>query len=413
MNEPYSIKGIPSDTLDSEIIGQRSYKVNTHKSPLGYDAWGRSKAVQDFSLFHGVWTVDVPNVMWIEYQNNIESPKAYATSLDGELNLVSNGVLNEEIALYSKRHPRYQPNRGLLYSSSILLPNKDNVAQRDFGIFNTQFGVFFRLRSGALYVCRRTTATALVTTTIEEAIDTNLLPTNFDLEKGNIYDIQMQWRGVGNIKFFVGEPDTGNSVLIHTMDLLGKLNGLSIGNPAMPIGFLCKNLGDDATIKAGCVDITSEGGFKENRQRGVVTSGDIALSTGEETILLLHIPDTTTNGWINTRDVAMRRIKGYADANTIIRIYYTRDNTAFTGTIWTLTDGQGTSEYSTNGDIAWTGGGVLVNQGRIPAYGSESLDNPDEVYGDFYLTHGDYFLVTFQAKNNTSGGASMEWGAEV
>ena len=377
---------------------------------LAQDAWGHQKVVNDFSLFHGVWTVDVPDVMWIEFINGNESPKTNATSIDGALNLTSSGGTS---FLASKRHPRYQPNRGLLYSSSILLPIKEALAERDFGIFNSQFGAFFRLKLGVLYACRRTTTTSLITTTIEEEIDLSILSGSFDIEKGNIYDIQMQWRGVGNIKFLIGDPDNGLSKIVHTMDLLGKLDGLSIGNPAMPIGFQCRNIIEDAIIKAGCVDLSSEGGFKENRQRGVVVSGEISLSTSETSILVVHIPNNTVNGWINTRDIAMRRIKAYADENTIIRVYYTRDDTAFTGTIWTSDDTQRTSEYSANGSISWNGTGKLVNQGRIPAFGSEELDNPDEVYGDFYLTHGDYFLVTLQAKNNSVGGASMEWGAEV
>jgi len=378
--------------------------------PLAFDAWSKPKVVIDFSLFHGVWTVDVPDIMWIEHINGVESPKTNATSLDGALNVNSAGG---EVYLSSKRHPRYQPNRGLLCSSSVLLPNKTAVAQRDFGIFNPQFGFFFRLKNGVLYACRRTTTSALVTTTVEEEINTAFIPDAYNAEKGNIYDIQMQWRGVGNIKFFIGNPTTGISDLVHTMDLLGKLDGLSTGNPAMPIGFLSKNLGDDAIIQAGCVDITSEGGFKENRQRGVIVSGEIALTTAESPILLVHLPNHTLNGWINTRDVAMRRIKGYANENTLIRVYATRDASKFTGTTFTDIDSQGTSKYATNGDIEYAGGAKLVNEDRIPAFGSVQLDNPDEAYGDLYLTHGDYFLVTLTAKNNSLGGASMEWGAEV
>lgn len=403
------IANAPLQALGDELKGWIP-KFAISQSVLGYDAWGKAKVVNDFSLFHGLWTVDVPDVMWIEYIDGVESPKTNATSIDGQLSVTSNGGT---VSLTSKRHPRYQPNRGLLYSSSVRLPNKNANSERNFGAFNAQFGVFFRLKAGVLYACRRTTTTALVTSIIDEEIDVKMLPESFDVEKGNIYDIQMQWRGVGNIKFFVGDPETGLSVLIHTMKLLGTMDGLSIGNPALPIGYEAKNITEDATIFSGCVDITSEGGFKENRQRGVVVSGEVPLATTETPVLLLHIPDTTTSGWINTRDVAMRRIRGYADENTQIRVYYTRNGTVFIGTAWTSTDTQNTAEYSTNGDIVWNGGGRLVNQDRIPAFGTVAMDNPDEVYGDFYLTHGDYFLVTLQAKNNSQGGASMEWGAEV
>ena len=50
---------------------------------------------------------------------------------------------------------------------------------------------------------------------------------------------------------------------------------------------------------------------------------------------------------------------------------------------------------------------------RIPALGNVEITNPDAEVGDFYITHGDYLLITMKAKNATVGGASMEWGAEI
>ena len=380
------------------------------KGDLTVDAWGRQKVVSDYSMFHGLFTFDVPNSMWIEYNGTVEIPKTNAVSIDGQLKVSSNG---NDTFLMSKRHPRYQPNRGLLYSSSIILPNKDADATREFGIFNSQFGTFFRLEAGDLLACRRNTTTDLNTTTICEDIDDGLIPKRLNLEKGNIYDIQMQWRGVGNIKFFIGDPVTGFSKLVHEMKLLGKLNTLSIGNPALPIGYRAVKIGEDASIFSGCVDITSEGGVKENRQRGVLVSEEVSLTTGELPILLLHLPNKTVNGWMNTRDLAMRRIKAYSDENTLLRVYFTRDASAFTGTTYFSSDEQNTTVYSIDGNITYNGGARLVNQDRVPALGSISIDNPDEVYGDFYLTHGDYFMVTMQAKNNSLGGISFEWGAEI
>ncbi len=367
-------------------------EVDINKDDLGIDARGKNKFSEDYSVIHGLWVVDVSDVIWIEYFNGVEQPKANATSLDGELNLTSNGGTAE---VGSRRHPRYQPNRGLLYSTAISLPTKAALAERDFGTFNSQFGLFFRFRSGVLYACIRNTTTALVTTTTEEAIDTSLIPSTIDYENGNIYSVR--WCGISNIDFYMADPETDLNVLVHTMDLLGKEPTIRIGNPALPIRFSSKNLGDDAVLKSSGVDISIEGGQKEIRQRGVLVSEELTLTTLEIPALLLHIPDSTTNGWLNTRDLAMRRIRGYSDANTLIRVYYSRDSTAFTGTTFTLTDTQGTQEYAIDTNIVWNSTGRQVNEDRIPAAGSITLDNPDEVYGEFFLTHGDYYLVTLQA----------------
>ena len=41
------------------------------------------------------------------------------------------------------------------------------------------------------------------------------------------------------------------------------------------------------------------------------------------------------------------------------------------------------------------------------------MDNPDDSFGDFYLINGDYIIVTLEAKVNTDGGVTMEWGEEI
>ena len=380
-------------------------KVNVNKTDLGFDAWGRNKTVIDFSLFHGVWTFGVPHEMWIEYVDGVEMPDfTNFTSVDGLLKI--QGVAAQSNALMSKRHPRYQPNKGHLYSSSMLLPDYTLAVNQEFGIFHRDAGAFFRVNNGILYAVRRTKVGATVTD-YAEAIT---VPSGVDLTKGNLYDIQMQWRGVGNIFFYI------NQELVHTMTLLGTLDKPSIFNPALPIGF---NIDGDAIMYASCVDVTAEGGHKENRQRGSIDTGEISLSSAEIPVLLVHIPATITyngNTTMNTRDNALRRISGFADDATIIKMYFTRDGTKFTGTTFLPNDPLNTVEYSVDGNITLVGGVTDLDRQitrRIVALGNIEMINPDPEVGDVFMTHGDYVLVTMQAKNATVGGASVEWGAEI
>ena len=56
---------------------------------LQLDAWGREKSITDFSLFHGVWTYDVPIARWKEYLSGVEQTSfVNATSIGGMLNIV-------------------------------------------------------------------------------------------------------------------------------------------------------------------------------------------------------------------------------------------------------------------------------------------------------------------------------------
>ena len=380
-------------------------KVDVNQNDLGVDAWGRNKTISDVSLFHGIFTFSVPREMWIEYVDMIEqSTFTNFTSSNGRLKIQgANGHTN---FLMSKRHPRYQPNRGHLYSTAMILPDADLAVNQEFGLFHHQAGVFFRVNAGAIYACRRT----LVDGVVVNYSEVITLPDGIDLTKGNVYDIQMQWRGVGNFKFFI------NLQLVHTMSMLGTLTELSAWNPALPISFQVDGL---ATMYCGCADVTSEGGQGENRQRGSIDSQEVSLSTQELPVLLLHCSNTISyNGTtvMNTRDIALRRISGYSDANTVVKMYYARDATKFTGTTFTNDDPEGFVKFAIDGAITLVGGTTGLDREltrRIPANGNIEVVNPDDQLGDFYLTHGDYILVTMTAKNATLGGAAIEWGAEI
>ena len=294
-------------------------KTDISRNELGYDAWGRNKVVADFSLFHGVFTHEVSQRMWLEVIDDVESTTMTTfTSENGMLKCV--GIDGSEVRMQSKRHPRYQPNKGHLYSNSMMLPDNTNAVNQDFGIFTPESGIFFRANNGILYAVRATTYNDVYT----EYAEAMTLPSGIDLSKGNIFDIQMQWRGVGDIKFFV------NQVLCHTMELLGTQDYITVSNPALPIGFRVNGI---ATMFCGCVDVTSEGGHQENRQylstSTSTDSGSIPVNLYNEPIIAIRVPDTF-KGQINTRDFALTRITGYSDNKSILRVWGTRDATAIT-----------------------------------------------------------------------------------
>ena len=152
---------------------------------------------------------------------------------NGKLIQSSGAVLGQNSYLMSRRHARYQPNRGHLYSSSIFLPSKASIGIRNFGIFNEYNGAFFSLEDGVLYAVIRTTIDTVTSEPFKEAIDLTAIGLeSIDLELGNIYDIQMQWRGVGDIKFFIGDPSDAYSVEVARYRHLNTSAELSISNPS-------------------------------------------------------------------------------------------------------------------------------------------------------------------------------------
>ena len=400
--------------------------------PLSQDAWGRPKSVIDKSLIHAMFTASIPREMWKETINGIETDQytafTNAVSNSGLANISAGATLNDVTILDTLRSPRYEPNRGHLYSSSIILPSPTAAGRRDFGMFTEENGAFFRLKSdGFLYACRRTTHNGDGTSVIEQQINPILIAMHgIDLAKGNIYDIQMQWRGVGNISYFIGSVEKGYSVEIHKMGILGTLEGLSIANPSLPIAYVCENLGANVVIQSGCADITSEGGVDENHLYGSISidneAGQVA-SSGFNTPILVVRNKKVVNTLRNVRDNQALSISGYSDQKSILRVWATRDETAITLNDQVWRDyGDGFLEYLQydNPDVATpmtfdTAKADLVYGARVPQDGTFVSPATFEGKTEVHQSPGDIFIFTLHRESGTAqiGGVTYEFGQEI
>ena len=100
-------------------------QVNIGLNELSYDAWGRPKTIQDFSLFSALFTYSVPNRLW-EQWNDTGAGYVEQTAIDNTLvkstkgHLQVSGNATTDVMLLSKRHPRYQPNRGFLFIAFVI-----------------------------------------------------------------------------------------------------------------------------------------------------------------------------------------------------------------------------------------------------------------------------------------------------
>ena len=389
-------------------------KVNISKNELGYDAWGRAKTVKDKSIFHAIFTYGVPVEHWYERINEIESTSfTNCMSIDGELVVNAGSTLNDKTNLRTFRNPRYEPNRGHLYSTAGFIDNPNAQMSRSFGVGTAESGVFFNVNTGQGYGIIRTTRQGTV---FEDTVILDL--TGVDLSKGNVYDLQWQWRGVGNYKFFINLKEVGS------FDYLGTLNNLSMFNPACPLFFESVNLGDNESMRFGCVDVTSEGGEDEGK-----TYGSISISTNtaeadftgyNQPIIVIKI-NKTVNGLINTRDILFLGAVGYADEKCILRVWNTRDSTAITqgNSVWT-DFGDGHIEYL---ERSVTGSTMSLNtakanltfSSRVPKENSYTTSALFQKEVKIYGTPGDYLIITIHRETGaaTKGGATLEIGQEI
>jgi hypothetical protein len=380
-------------------------KIDLALNDLGRDAWGRPKMVVDNSKFHGMFTFNVPITAWEEYINGVvQTSIVNSTSVDGKLVMTSGA---NSTYLRSFRNPRYEPNRGHLYSTSIFLPAPTAAGTRRFGFFTDDSGAFFELTATGLYAVTRSTVQTVVTDD-RYLIDT----TGIDLSKGNTFDIQMQWRGVGNYKFFINLKE------VQTVHYIGTLDELSTFNPANPCAFEAINGGDTVALHCGCVDVTSEGGEDNGKSYGSVgitnEAGQVGISGFNIPIIAIR-SKLSIGGLINTRDTLALLASAYCDQRAFFRVWATRDFTAITENDQSWNDfGDGNMEY-----IEYDSPDVTTPMTFDTAKASHifgSRVDQDQTYAtsalfegrtSIYLTPGDMFIFTIHRETGGAANAGM------
>lgn len=362
------------------------------RGELTADAWGVPKVSIPHSSFHGLFTFDIPPSQWFLYHGVTQVyTSTVVTSVEGAAVVAATAAV-PLAKLESRYTPRYQPNRGELFSTALWCPNKLASGIRFWGMSTVENGVYFELASdGKLYANLK----SLGTITRREEIDTSRVP-GFDVERGNVYDIQYQWLGVGNYVFFI------NLVQVHVFANLGTLTALSMADPALPAFFESARIADDVQIKIGCVDISSENGSDDRLQYSSVYATQSITGTNKP-LVVIHNP-LQINGQTNTRMVELARISLISDKKCVFKVWMTRDPSVLSGgTLQAL--GQGSFLQMDSPDAVATAVPFIIFTGTvantrlvtsIPVQANQYVvtNNPLQDRIDFALVRGDYLVVT-------------------
>ena len=369
--------------MNASAIEFNGKNINAHSimgvNDTSIDAYGKQKVSLDYSLFSSTFAYTIDPMKWNHVSGDGVSLVDYTMEIDNSL-------------ISSRQHMKYQANRGMLFSCSAVCPNS-SVGIRRWGLFNSECGVYFELNEGVLYAVIRNYLGG-VTTETKEVIT---LKHPIDFEMGNLYDIQFQWRGFGNFRFFINLEE------VHYIDYVGKHNKLSISNPSLPITLFAQN----SKLYIGSVDVSTENGKKPTlKYSNIHNTADKLISTNTP-MLSLRCKDTY-KGRLNTTDLSMLQAVFSSDKKATFEIYFTRDLTAFTGAVWTDVDD--TSYMMDTSATAFNiTKGVKVAFTQLNVAGTQYIDTPAGV--EFVCVAGDILVVVGTASNAYSR-AQLIFGEE-
>lgn len=377
---------------------------------LTVDAWGSQKVSIVHSLDHGMFTFDIPESKYFMFENSTQVYTSTNIVSTYGAAVLTTSASNTVVSLQSRRCSRYQPNRGHLFSTALWCPSKTADGIRTWGLCTTENGVYFKLKAdGLLYSC---TKTINGTETVEQLIDTSGV-SGFNVEKGNVYDIQYQWRGVGNYKFFI------NLVHVATIANLGTLTSLSMANPALPQCFTCTRTTADVSMSIGCVDTSSENGNKNGEEFGSAYAQAVATNGADKPVLVIKVP-ALIGSVTNTRSVIITAVTASNTKKCFLKIWKTRDPAAITGATFVA---NGNGSYIETDSTDMNAGAVratavntallkFVAAVTLEAAVSSTIVLSDHDHIEFTMVRGDYLVVTNDAVNGSMD-VICEWGEEV
>jgi hypothetical protein len=371
------------------------------------DAWGVPKVSIPHSVFHGLCTFDIPANQWFMYENSVQVyTSTNIVSANGAAKLTANAT-KSLVVMQGRDCPRYQPNRGHLFSTALWCPSKTADGIRTWGLATNDNGVFFKLKAdGLLYACLLSGGVAVK----EELIDTSGVA-GFDVQKGNVYDIQYQWRGVGNYTFYI------NLVKVHVFANLGTLTALSMENPALPAHFTCSRTTQDTVMHIGCADITSENGSSDLIQPRVAYA-NISRNGTDVPVTSIYNP-LLIGTKVNTRTIYPTNISLSCDKKTVFKIWKHRDPALLTGETFVAigggsfvqTDSPDTVATAVAATAATVSGMSLINVVNVQANGSATLTYDDHSI-DVNLVRGDYLTITATTLPGLCDGG-ISWGEAI
>lgn len=388
----------------------------TGKGDLTIDAWGAQKVSLPHSLLHGLFTFDIPPTIWMLWHNTTNVATSTNIASVGGVAQITANATQPVVRLESRECPRYQPNRGHLFSTALWLPAKTNAGVRDFGLFTNENGVFFRLKSdGKLYAVLRRASVEVR----EELIDTSALA-GFDVEKNNIYDIQFQWRSAGNYHFFIGDPATGVQKRVHTFDNLGKLSTASLEDPALPVAYKATRTTQDVVMNVACADVTSENGAKAVYQYDSAFAEALSINGTNLHVITVRSP-LLINGKTNTRTVQLARINFSSTTAATFKVWTGNNPAAITGGTFVGIGNGSFIETNSPDTVAGAVRATSVNVALmknivavpVQAANPRSMDNPMPGLITFPIVRGEYIVVTCSASPATTVSTVIEWGEVI
>lgn len=335
-----------------------------------------------------------------------DSTASGSLSVSNELLQVSSGAATSSKGqITSLKALEYHPGLGALARMTAIYGTGTAGNEQIVGIGDDNDGFFFGYNGTDFGIMRRSGGSDTWVAQAdwnEDTFDGNgPSGVTLDTTKGNVFQIQFQWLGFGQINFGIENPNTGAVTLVHTIRYTNQNTALSIKNPTLPMLAASENTTNntDIVMQVGCLASYIEGQPNANSYTRNAISNTKAVTT-EANVLTIRNKSTFASVTNKIRiQPDFLEIASDGNQNVTLNVYL---NTTLGGSP-SYTD-IGTNTSVVDYDVAGTTvtGGTLV-----AAFALAKVDSNTVLFKDynFVLNPGD--TLTFAALSGASNSVTV------
>jgi hypothetical protein len=345
------------------------------------DAFGRLRTSSPFTIFDSQHRYQ-ENDKWDTALNGGGS-KTYAAN-ESCVNLTVPTTSGAYVYRETKRVFPYQPGKSMLVMTSFAFAAPQTNLRQRIGYFGTQNGIYLESDGTATYLVRRSYVTGeVVNTRIAQAEwnndkfdGTGLSGRTLDLSKTQIFWIDIEWLGVGDVR--CGFVVDGRMVIAHTFHG-DNINLTSYMTTAiLPLRQEIENTGTiatSATAKQICNTVASEGGYEGFSRRYNIATGSTAVTLATAgtiyPVLAIRLNSTRLDSVILPSNISAA-VEQTTNNKLDILQYHVLLNPTITGGTWN-THFNNNIQYNTT--ISSFTGGTEISGGYFTSSTSLDLGN--------------------------------------
>lgn len=353
-----NLQGIVEFDFDSDfftvvVTNTNELQKVTISMNLLQDAFKRLEVANPLALADYTFKYDLLPLLF----DTVETGGGTVTHLPNEssVRLRCDTASGDVAMLCSRRYHRYQPGKGGKISMTCVPGDgKANVRKR-WGFFDDENGLFFEVDGTTLSVVQRSKATgSVVDTKVAQAnfnvdkVDGNgTSGFNLDLSKANIFEIDFQWLGVGDVVFKI--VDGSNiPITLHTVANANSFATVYMTTANLPIRYAQENTGTAVSktdLIAICSTVVSSGG-EDPPEFEFGWGNEVAVTTTDatETHLISYRLASSFNGLDNRMIIFPKDFTYSSDLGSCI--FRTYLNSTITGGSWVAVNSESGMEYN-------------------------------------------------------------------